>query len=58
MRWTGGARVLGQWLVLGALVGVVCGVASAGFLWLLDAATQLRERQGALVYALPLAGWV
>ncbi|NTX52252.1 chloride channel protein, partial [Myxococcus sp. CA039A] len=50
MRWTGGARVLGQWLVLGALVGVVCGVASAGFLWLLDAATQLRERQGALVY--------
>ncbi|MCP3166168.1 chloride channel protein [Myxococcus qinghaiensis] len=58
MRWTGGARVLGQWLVLGALVGVVCGVASAGFLWLLDAATRLREGQGALVYALPLAGWV
>lgn len=58
MRWTGGARVLGQWLVLGALVGVVCGVASAGFLWLLDAATRLREGQGAWVYALPLAGWV
>lgn len=58
MRWTGSARVLAQWLVLGAVVGVVCGVASAGFLWLLEEATRLRERNDAWVYALPLAGWV
>ncbi|QSQ11848.1 chloride channel protein [Myxococcus landrumensis] len=58
MRWTGSARVLAQWLVLGAVVGVVCGVASAGFLWLLEEATRLRVSNPALVYALPLAGWV
>ncbi|MCY0999786.1 chloride channel protein [Myxococcus sp. MISCRS1] len=58
MRWKTGARVLGQWLALGALVGVVCGVASAAFLWLLEEATRLREANGGLVYALPLAGWV
>ncbi|MCP3102456.1 chloride channel protein [Myxococcus sp. K15C18031901] len=58
MRWTGSARVLAQWLVLGALVGGVCGVASAGFLWLLEQATHVRERHEVLVYALPLAGVV
>jgi H+/Cl- antiporter ClcA len=42
--------------VLGALVGVVCGAASALFLWLLDLATAYRQAHELLVYALPLAG--
>ncbi len=49
---------LGQWLVLGALVGVACGGASALFLWLLERATEVRARHEWLVYALPIAGLV
>jgi H+/Cl- antiporter ClcA len=44
------------WLLLGGLVGVSCGVASAGFLWLLEHATRLRMAHGELVLALPVAG--
>jgi H+/Cl- antiporter ClcA len=47
---------LGQWLALGALVGVVCGSASALFLWLLERATELRGRHEVIVYSLPVAG--
>lgn len=47
---------LGQWLGLGTLVGVVCGAASAVFLWLLDEATEWRTGHEAIVYALPVAG--
>jgi H+/Cl- antiporter ClcA len=47
---------LGRWLVLGSLVGVLCGAASALFLWLLARATSFRELHEQLVYALPLAG--
>lgn len=54
------ARTLTVWLarrvLLGSLVGVICGAASAGFLWLLDAATQLRGEYQTLVFGLPLAG--
>ncbi|NPC86816.1 chloride channel protein, partial [Pyxidicoccus fallax] len=53
-----GARALAQWLLLGAVVGVVCGVASAVFLYLLEEATRFREAHEGLVYALPLAGLV
>lgn len=49
---------LAQWTLLGSLVGVVCGSASAVFLWCLDRATDLRGRHEALVYTLPLAGLV
>ena len=52
------ARSLAQWLLLGSLVGAVCGVASAIFLALLDGATALRERHPVIVYTLPLAGLV
>ncbi|WP_422723917.1 chloride channel protein [Hyalangium rubrum] len=52
------ARSLAQWLLLGALVGGVCGVASAVFLFLLEKATALRELHPGLVYTLPLAGLV
>jgi H+/Cl- antiporter ClcA len=47
---------LGRWLVLGSLVGVSCGGASALFLWLLALVTSFRELHEAWVYALPLAG--
>ena len=52
------ARALGQWLLLGAVVGGVCGVASAVFLALLDLATDFRTGHEAWVYALPVAGLV
>lgn len=54
------ARLLawGRWLVLGALVGVASGGASALFLWLLESATSFREQHAQLVYALPIAGLV
>lgn len=57
---TGRERVtaLGQWLVLGTLVGVLAGAASAVFLWLLDRATEFRTDHEVVVYALPLAGLV
>jgi H+/Cl- antiporter ClcA len=45
-----------QWIALGALVGVLCGAASALFLYLLDLATGYREAHELIVYALPLAG--
>jgi H+/Cl- antiporter ClcA len=49
---------LGQWLVLGTLVGVAAGVASAVFLWLLSFVTEYRETHQAIIWALPLAGIV
>src|SRR5689334_1929506 len=52
------ARALGQWLVLGSLVGLVCGVASAVFLFLLEEATHWRTGHEVIVYFLPLAGLV
>jgi H+/Cl- antiporter ClcA len=45
-----------RWLVLGSLVGVASGGASALFLWLLGRATAFRELHERLVYALPVAG--
>ncbi len=50
------ARILAQWLVLGTVVGVACGAASALFLWLLDLATRYRGGHGNIVFGLPLAG--
>lgn len=49
-------RRLFEWIALGALVGVVCGLASALFLTALDLATRFREAHPALVFTLPLAG--
>ena len=47
---------LAQGLLLGALVGLLCGGASALFLWLLERATTFRSSHEQLVYALPVAG--
>jgi H+/Cl- antiporter ClcA len=49
---------LGQWILLGSIVGVICGAASALFLWLLDRATHLRTSHEVIVYTLPVAGLV
>lgn len=49
-------KSLAQGLALGALVGLLCGGASALFLWLLEQATGFRVAHEQLVYALPLAG--
>lgn len=51
-----GVVVLGQWIALGGMVGVVCGIASAAFLWLLERATEYRTGHEVVVYALPVAG--
>jgi H+/Cl- antiporter ClcA len=50
------AIALAQWLGLGTVVGALCGAAAALFLWLLDLATETRDRHEVLIYALPLAG--
>jgi H+/Cl- antiporter ClcA len=49
-------RAVLEWLSLGALVGVACGMASAIFLHSLDWATRFRDAHELVVYALPLAG--
>ena len=51
-RWI----TLAQWTGLGALVGVVCGAASALFLTLLEHATAFRLAHEWIVFTLPLAG--
>lgn len=51
-----GAVALGQWLVLGSIVGVLCGAGSALFLWLLELATAFRTGNELIVYSLPVAG--
>lgn len=51
-----GTRSVLQWVLLGAIVGVLAGLASAAFLVTLEAATQFRQAHVELVYALPLAG--
>lgn len=51
-------KTLGLWLVLGAVVGVLCGAASALFLWLLELATDFRLAHETIVFALPVAGLV
>lgn len=52
------ARFLVRWTVLGAVVGVVAGLASAGFLVTLDWATETRIEQPWLLWLLPVAGLV
>ncbi len=47
---------LAQWLALGAVVGAVCGCASAAFLYALAVATDYREAHTTIIFALPVAG--
>lgn len=52
------SAALAQWIALGAVAGVLCGLSSALFLWLLERATEFREGHEVIVYALPVAGLV
>jgi H+/Cl- antiporter ClcA len=45
-----------QWLTLGGLVGLICGAASALFLFVLQEATKFRTSHSIIIYSLPLAG--
>lgn len=47
-----------RWIVLGIVSGLLAGVSSAVFLHLLNWATDTRERNGWLLWLLPLAGFV
>lgn len=47
---------LSQWLLLGAVVGLLCGIASAIFLIALERTTHFRTTHETLVYTLPIAG--
>jgi chloride channel protein, CIC family len=51
-----GLRTLVLWLALGALIGVLCGAASALFLFALQRATDFRTSHELIVYSLPVAG--
>lgn len=51
-------RTLSQGLLLGAVVGGICGLASAVFLILLEHATKFRTTHEWLVYTLPVAGLI
>ena len=48
--------LVAQWLLLGALVGAICGAASALFLFVLQQATDFRTSHQVIVYSLPVAG--
>jgi H+/Cl- antiporter ClcA len=52
------ARMLGKWTLLGGLVGVLAGTASAVFLISLGWATDFRVAHPALILLLPLGGLV
>jgi H+/Cl- antiporter ClcA len=58
MTWRSRITALAQWTVLGALVGVFCGGASALFLYLLEVVTGYRGGHELIVYFLPAAGLV
>jgi H+/Cl- antiporter ClcA len=53
---TSAPLILARWLLLGALVGALCGAASALFLFLLAWVTDYRGGHERIVYLLPLAG--
>ncbi len=52
------AAIAGQWVLLGAAVGVACGLASAFFLTALEWVTHFRTGHEGIVYWLPVAGLV
>jgi H+/Cl- antiporter ClcA len=52
----GYARALLEWIALGALVGIVCGIATAIFLLSLEQVTRFRIAHEQIVFALPLLG--
>ncbi|MEZ4328362.1 MAG: chloride channel protein [Polyangiales bacterium] len=51
------AAVFGSWVLLGTIIGVLAGAASALFLWLLELVTDFRGGHELIVYTLPVAGF-
>ncbi len=49
-------KTLVIWIVVAAIVGAACGVASAAFLYLLAEVTEIRTAHEVIVFALPVAG--
>ena len=47
---------MARWIVLGSVVGLLAGTASAFFLWLLKLATAFRVENEGIVFLLPLGG--
>lgn len=45
-----------KWLVIAAMLGVICGLAGSAFHYLIDLATELFGANGYLLYLLPAAG--
>jgi len=58
LLWRDRFTALLEWVLLGAFVGLLCGAASALFLWSLDRVTTFRTHHHVVIYALPLAGLV
>ena len=52
------AKALLLWLVMGSIVGAVCGVAGGAFHYAIEGATILRGDQPWLLYLLPVAGLI
>ena len=57
-RWLRQTLRLLRWVVLGAMSGVLAGLASYVFLWVLDRVTEFRLVHDWLVWLLPVAGLV
>jgi H+/Cl- antiporter ClcA len=49
---------VGRWIVIGSIIGILSGVASAVFLLSLDAASRFRDSHGYMLFLLPVAGAV
>jgi len=49
-------KAFAQWIGIGAAVGVLCGAASALFLYVLEWATAFRNSHEFVIYTLPVAG--
>ncbi len=47
-----------RWSILSSLIGVLCGTASAVFLFVLERTTLLREHHPTLLYLLPVGGLI
>lgn len=58
MTWRARLGALARSIVLGALVGVFCGAASALFLFVLAEVTSYRSEHELIVYLLPVAGLI
>lgn len=55
--WRRAVRAALRWIGLGAVVGVLAGLSSAGFLWSLELVTEVRVEHPWLLWLLPAGGF-